>query len=68
MNSKRRRLITFDENHVDVYGTDGRLRETRSTLKIGRNVYCTNVLIWSLAVWKQLPESHACKHTIAYIN
>ena len=50
--------LTFDHDHVDVYGTDCGLRQSLSLLQQVRDVTCSHTLIGALAKGEQLPNGY----------
>ena len=50
---------TFDHDHVDVDGADGRLRQSGATVQRMSHVQRSYILVRTLPVRKQLPQRHA---------
>jgi len=54
------RWVTFDHDHVDVNGADGRLCESLSFLEQHDDLSSSHRVVWPLTEREQFPQRHTC--------
>lgn len=56
--------LTFNHNHVYIYGADGRLWESLALLQQTRYLLRLHGCIWLCPKWHHLPHRHSCPEEI----